>query len=148
MKFTQIYVHHFYELHITNLTSELCTESCTHAFVIPYPELSETDQNRNSKLKMQLGEVMWGHSPWVSAEQIRKPMLGHKCDVEWVDSLPVLCYITGSHWSHQFWACPGQNKNGEDKWWCDVEGREMVVLCGKEWDLRSQFLLSLCQVIP
>ncbi len=60
-------VHHIYELYITNLTSELYDESSTNALTIPYPGLSDTDENLNSKLNFclsrrakvetQLGEV-------------------------------------------------------------------------------------------
>ncbi len=65
MKFIQMSIHNFCELHITNLTSELCAECrlqhnflfnfwavCqvfTNALTIPKPELSEIDQNPNSK---------------------------------------------------------------------------------------------------
>ncbi len=49
MKFIQIDIHQFCELHITNLNSKLCAGSCSNALTIPYPELSEMDQNLNSK---------------------------------------------------------------------------------------------------
>ncbi len=54
LKFTQTAVHHFCELHITNLTSELCAESRTNAFTNPIPGFKWNWSKRQLKIELLL----------------------------------------------------------------------------------------------
>ncbi len=65
MKVTQMGAHHFCKLRTTNLTSKLCAESCTNALTIPYSELSEIDQNLNSKSSFCLLGTFFGAGSYI-----------------------------------------------------------------------------------